>query len=237
MLYLNQVKLVTKDAKLQMRVGRINACAIGKRRLQRAAGQAIELQRCASGHFGVEFFFMAENCFLPDASCNCNLPTKTRDQGKLENERIVNFAHGRRAARAQNRCDSGPGTPAKYLAMRIRSSRADERSVWAPPSRKVEWNGITGRAPAFRVGRPVTWTERGRSSEQIARAARVVAGVATLCRSGSVLRFRQANRCVPVCRWCARLEPLAWAPACPKQEPRKTMAVARFTDSCWCATE
>jgi hypothetical protein len=64
-LYLNQVKLVTKDAKLQMRVGRINACAIGKRRLQRAAGQAIELQRCASGHFGVEFFFMAENCYCP----------------------------------------------------------------------------------------------------------------------------------------------------------------------------
>jgi hypothetical protein len=96
--------------------------------------------------------------------------------------------------------------------------------------RRERWNG-TGRAPAFRVGRPVTWTERG-ASEQIARAARVVAvaGVATPCRSGSVLRFRQrqANRCVPVCRSCGRLDshrlhqqPLAWAPACPKQEPRK----------------
>lgn len=150
MLYLNQVKLVTKDAKLQMRVGRINACAIGKRRLQRAAGQAIELQRCASGHFGVEFFFMAENCFLPDASCNCNLPTKTRDQGKLENERIVNFAHGRRAARAQNRCDSGPGTPAKYLAMRIRSSRG-MLTRFAPRGREIIYEKATrcGRARWF----------------------------------------------------------------------------------------
>lgn len=28
------------EGRMQMRVGRINACAIGKRRLQRAAGQA-----------------------------------------------------------------------------------------------------------------------------------------------------------------------------------------------------
>jgi hypothetical protein len=103
--------------------------------------------------------------------------------------------------------------------------------------RRERWNG-TGDGTRPRVsGGAVGDVDRKGASEQIARAARVVAGVATPCRSGSVLRFRQANRCVPVCRWCARLEPLAWAPACPKQEPRKTMAVARFTDSCWCATE
>jgi hypothetical protein len=99
--------------------------------------------------------------------------------------------------------------------------------VWAPPSRKVKRDAPPS---SFRVGRPVTWAESGRANRP--RAARVVAGAATRRCSARPRGIAAVSASEPkhfglalACR--ARVaqvtSPLAWPPACPKQEPRKTM--------------
>jgi hypothetical protein len=206
-LYLNKVKLVTKEGCKCVLGALMHAPSV-----KGDCNVLPDKPSCASGHFGVEFFFYGRELLLPDAFCNCNLPTKTgertarkfcpRYKGSYRTEPLRFWS--RHASKISG--DAHPVEPrGREMMRRRRDADAPGGSAGAggdpPPSRRrgrgsaVAKGGMERDAPPrFRVGRPVTWTERGRASEQIARAARVVAGVATPCRSGSVLRFRQANR-------------------------------------------
>jgi hypothetical protein len=209
---------------------------------------------------------------LPDASCNCNLPTKTRDQRKLENERLVNFAHGRRAAGALTEPlrfwsrhaskisgDAHPVEPRDVDAVRAARTRDDEKatrcgrarwfgwsrgrgSMWAPPSRKVEWNGTRPRVSGGAAG------DVDRKGGERANRPRGARGCGCGCGHALPLRLRaafSATASEPMRSglpfvWPARLAQVTPAAAgvgssLPETRAKEKPWVARFTDLCWCA--